>query len=152
MDQIVTSEITHYLRLIIIFKLEYIWEKLQRLENLVIDNFYKEQYWGLIKVFLLNFCFAHFLAVILVAMSKIDPDHNWIVAKGWNYAPWYEVYSWAYYWGTTIMLTVGFGDISASNYQEAICLTLIETFSCIALAYNINCVGNLINNILSRDD
>lgn len=40
-------------------------------------------------------------------------------------APWYEQYSWAYYWGTTIMLTVGFGDLSAANYKEAICLVLI---------------------------
>ena len=28
---------------------------------------------------------------------------------------------------------------------------MVETFSCIALAYNINCVGNLINNIRSQD-
>ena len=49
------------------------------------------------------------------------------------------------------MLTVGFGDISPANYKEAICLTLIETFSCVLLAYNINCVGNLINNIRSQD-
>lgn len=45
------------------------------------------------------------------------------------------------------MLTVGFGDLSASNYQEAICLVLIETVSCIALAYNVNCVGTFIANI-----
>ena len=64
---------------------------------------------------------------------------------------WYEQYIWAYYWGSTIMLTVGFGDISPANYKEAICLTLIETFSCVLLAYNINCVGNLINNIRSQD-
>jgi len=49
------------------------------------------------------------------------------------------------------MLTVGFGDITAANFQEAICLVLIETFSCLALAYNINCVGNLITNIKSQD-
>ena len=62
-------------------------------------------------------------------------------------AAWYEKYSWAYYWGTTIMLTVGFGDIAVVNYKEALCLTMIEAISCIALAYNINCVGNLISNI-----
>ena len=66
-------------------------------------------------------------------------------------SPWYEQYTWAYYWGCTIMLTVGFGDITATNYKEAICITLIETFSCILLAYNINCVGNLINNIRQQD-
>ena len=49
------------------------------------------------------------------------------------------------------MLTVGFGDLTPANYKEAICLTLIETFSCILLAYNINCVGTLISNIRSQD-
>jgi hypothetical protein len=49
------------------------------------------------------------------------------------------------------MLTVGFGDIVASTYQEAICLIFIETVSCLALAYNINCVGALISNIRAQD-
>ena len=49
------------------------------------------------------------------------------------------------------MLTIGFGDISPANYKEAVCLTIIETISCILLAYNINCVGNLIHNIRSQD-
>ena len=49
------------------------------------------------------------------------------------------------------MLTVGFGDITPGNYKEAICVVIVETFSCLALAYNINCVGNLISNIKSQD-
>jgi hypothetical protein len=49
------------------------------------------------------------------------------------------------------MLTVGFGDIVATTYQEAVCLIFIETISCLALAYNINCVGNLIANIRAQD-
>jgi hypothetical protein len=50
-----------------------------------------------------------------------------------------------------MMLTVGFGDLAATNYKEAVILTLIEMISCMALAYNINCVGNLISNIRSQD-
>lgn len=34
-----------------------------------------------------------------------------------NQSNWFEKYIWGYYWGTTIMLTVGFGDITAANYQ-----------------------------------
>lgn len=49
------------------------------------------------------------------------------------------------------MLTVGFGDITPGNYKEAVCVVIVETFSCLALAYNINCVGNLISNIKSQD-
>ncbi len=68
-----------------------------------------------------------------------------------NDVTWPQQYIWAFYWGTTIMLTVGFGDIAPANYKEVICIVLIETFSCLCLAYNINCVGNLITNIKSQD-
>jgi hypothetical protein len=45
--------------------------------------------------------------------------------KGIADNPWYERYVWSYYWATTIMLTVGFGDIAASNYKEALVITFI---------------------------
>ncbi len=45
------------------------------------------------------------------------------------------------------MLTVGFGDICATNYHEAIVLIFIEIFSCITLSYNINYVGSLISSL-----
>lgn len=47
------------------------------------------------------------------------------------------------------MLTVGFGDIVASNSSEAACLIFIETFSCIVMAYNVNCMGAIITSIRS---
>lgn len=84
-------------------------------------------------------------------MAGISDEHNWMVVKGIASSPWIERYVWSYYWGTNIMLTVGFGDIVASTYQEAICLVFIETVSCLALAYNINCVGALISNIRAQD-
>lgn len=49
------------------------------------------------------------------------------------------------------MLTVGFGDLVAYNYKEAICLVFIETFSCMAFAYNINCIGSIIQQIRAKD-
>ena len=49
------------------------------------------------------------------------------------------------------MLTVGFGDIAPTNTSEALCMILIETFSCVVLAYNVNCVGNIISSIRSYD-
>jgi hypothetical protein len=50
------------------------------------------------------------------------------------------------------MLTVGFGDIVPTSSFEAICLIFIETFSCIVMAYNINCMGGIITNIRSEND
>jgi hypothetical protein len=87
------------------------------LENLYITSFYREQYWGLFMVLLLNFTAAHILSLALNAMSFLNIQSNWLTAHSLQLAPWYERYVWGYYWGTTIMLTVGFGDLAATNYQ-----------------------------------
>ena len=84
-------------------------------------------------------------------MAKIDVGNGWYQAKGIVDAGWFPRYIWAYYWGVNIMLSVGFGDLAAANYQEAICLIFIEIISVICLAYNISCVGILISNIRAQD-
>ena len=81
-------------------------------------------------------------------MSRTD---NWVTKLEISEESWYVKYIWGYYWGTNIMLTVGFGDISATNYYEAIVLIFIETFSCITLAYNISYVGALIGSISEKN-
>ncbi len=58
-------------------------------------------------------------------MANIDETQNWKVKFGINNAEWFVQYVWGYYWGTNIMLTVGFGDITATNYYEAIVLVFI---------------------------
>ena len=95
---------------------------------------------------------AHLLAVLLIMITWLDAEHNWLSKVDAMKAPWYEQYSWAYYWGTTIMFTVGFGDISAVHYKEALFVVLIQAFSCIILAYNINCVGILLSNLRAEDN
>jgi hypothetical protein len=36
--------------------------------------------------------------------------------KGIDHVVWYEKYCWAYYWATTTILGIGFGDIVPSHY------------------------------------
>lgn len=48
-------------------------------------------------------------------MAGLDINSNWLVKLGISNADWYIKYIWGYYWGTNIMLTVGFGDLSATN-------------------------------------
>ncbi len=71
------------------------------------------------KIILLNFFLAHTLSIILNLMGEIKvPGYdNWYVLK--NIDPnseWFIRYIWGCYWGTNIMLSVGFGDISATNH------------------------------------
>ncbi len=89
---------------------------MDKIETHFISTTYKEQYWSLIKLFLFNFCFAHILALALRFMADINANDNWMMKKSLESAPWYEVYIWSYYWAINIMLTVGFGDLVATNY------------------------------------
>jgi hypothetical protein len=97
-------------------------------------------------LFIVNFLFAHALSICLNSMALVS-DNNWWVKHSLTDDAWYVKYIYGYYWGINIMLTVGFGDLSASNWQEALCLIFIELISCILFTYNINCVGNLFNNL-----
>ena len=111
------SQVLIYFRLVTVLKISDCMEKIEKLEVFFIENYYNEQYWSLFKVFLFNFCFAHMLAILLVAMSNLNPDKNWQSSKNLASAPWFERYIWSYYWGTTIMLTIGFGDMVPVCYQ-----------------------------------
>lgn len=45
---------------------------------------------------------------------SVQDNENWYVQKNIKTSDdWAIKYIWGYYWGTNIMLTVGFGDISA---------------------------------------
>jgi hypothetical protein len=76
------------LRLVAVSKVGQVMEKLERLEIYLIENYYNEQYWSLAKTLIFNFCFAHMLAILLLAMTSVDPERNWMVAKQVHLAPW----------------------------------------------------------------
>jgi hypothetical protein len=46
-----------------------------------INSLRKDQYFKLFQVIIFNFIFAHFVASILFAMSKMDTHENWMIAK-----------------------------------------------------------------------
>ncbi len=63
----------------------------------------------------MNFAIGHVLSILLNLMASIDPDQSWHDKIGIMDDPWIDKYIWGYYWGTNIMLSVGFGDVTAAN-------------------------------------
>lgn len=59
---------------------------------------------------------GHFLSILLNLMATINPSNNWHIIKNISLDDWYIKYAWGYYWGTNIMLSVGFGDLVATTY------------------------------------
>lgn len=64
-----------------------------------------------------NLAFAHTIAIALNLMVLSNQNQNWQITRGISHNWWGERYVWSYYWATTIMLTVGFGDIVPSSYH-----------------------------------
>lgn len=113
----VSSNDANYLLAVYFLKIPECVQRVVKIETKLFQSFYWEQYWGLLKLLFTNFLYAHFIAILILMMSWLDDDQSWMSVKLILNAPWYEQYAWAYYWSTTIMLTVGFGDIAAANYK-----------------------------------
>lgn len=113
------------------------------IDILVINNNIKKQIFALIKLILANFFIAHLVALVLLAVARLEEDITWMIKYGINDAAWWQKYFYGLYYSATIIFTVGFGDINVSNSTEAIIIALIVLLGCIILSYNITKVSKI---------
>lgn len=72
----------------ILCKLPQCFDKIEKIEVYFIRNVYNEQYWELAKVFLVNFCYAHIIGILLGAMASLSPNDSWLLKNGLAHVPW----------------------------------------------------------------
>ena len=71
-----------FFRLLFLIRIMEHSKKVEDFENDLITNFEREQYWGVVKVFLLNFFLAHAMGVILMGLAELSPQENWMRSSG----------------------------------------------------------------------
>lgn len=112
------DSVTSYIvRIVILFKIKTLNNNILNIELNIIDNLYREQLWRLGKILTFNFFFAHFVCLLLIMMTKLSPEKNWILQKELNNALEIELYIWSYYWAITTMVSVGYGDFTPVSWQ-----------------------------------
>ncbi|EWS76070.1 cation channel family protein (macronuclear) [Tetrahymena thermophila SB210] len=94
---------------------------------------------------------AHIAAIgwnfIAIQEQLSGYDTNWIDKLGISNRPYYERYVYSIYWSITTMTTVGYGDIAATNWVEALFIAVnMILFSCV-FAYSINNIGFILQEI-----
>ncbi|EDK31307.2 cyclic nucleotide-binding domain protein (macronuclear) [Tetrahymena thermophila SB210] len=72
---------------------------------------------------------------------------NWLNKLNIQEDLYYHKYIYAIYWSITTMTTVGYGDITASNYGEALYISINMLFFSCVFAYSINNIGFILQEI-----
>ena len=84
---------------------------------------------------------------MLICTTYPYPHNSWLSSLDVDHSNEFSVYLRAFYFATTTILTVGYGDISPKNDLEVAAVTLIEMFGIVVFAYMINEIGYAMSNL-----
>ena len=133
-------------RLVVFLKIIDVKSMHDKFEVLIRQNRTGLILWRLLSMFIVNILAAHLIALVVIAMVDEQVTPNWMSQANLNKDDpcWTTPYVWAFYWGTTIMLTIGFGDITPKSPKEALVIAFVEMFGVTTFAYYINAISGLL--------
>lgn len=70
---------------------------------------------------------------------------TWVEKSEISYSSDFDLYIYGWYWGSTMLTTVGFGDITPGNKYEAFLVSFLEVLCCAVFGYCINYIGSLVS-------
>ena len=123
----------------------HVWEEILQND----DNI--EGILSLLKLFLQVVFIAHLMACVwnYIGLTERDKGNGTWFDKYTNIdfrAEWTTQYVFALYWSLATMVTVGYGDVSATNRPEVIFSIVSMIFGCGFFAYAINSIGLILEN------
>ncbi|EAS02796.2 cation channel family protein (macronuclear) [Tetrahymena thermophila SB210] len=111
-----------------------------------------ENFFDLIKLLFKIGSICHFFSLLWFALGQYEihilgKSNTWIQYKSIQDAGIFTQYIYSFYYITTTMITVGYGDITPQNEIEITFSVLIMYLTSVVYAYSLNCIGNILYNI-----
>ena len=105
----------------------------------------------------------HILSLVLNLMAEAESywgqPITWLSANNFDVGSQFERYVAGWYWGATILSSVGFGDITPSSipwfnsdYIERFIISFVQILCCMSFGYFVNVIGSLIRLRTEQDE
>ena len=127
-------------------------ENIEELLKLYSVSNNRRQYLSLLKLFLTNCFISHIVGIMALGIAEIRDGPVWTSKYDIITEYWFERYCYGLYWGTTIITTVGFGDITVANPLEAIFVSIVMMIGCLVISYSISQVGTIVGNLAEKGE
>lgn len=100
------------------------------------------------NLFFFSFYILHIFACLWHSLVYFHTDdRNWMVVSGIQDESVFTKYLYSLYWSAVTIMTVGYGDITATNNIEIIFNVFAIIFGCGLFAYFINNIGIIVSKI-----
>ena len=101
----------------------------------------------LINLLFFAFFILNIFACCWFYIGSLENSESWLFEKKITDESKITKYFYSIYWSTVTIMTVGYGDITATNLKEVIFSVFTVFFGCGIFAYFINSIGTIVQDI-----
>ncbi|CAK59344.1 unnamed protein product (macronuclear) [Paramecium tetraurelia] len=94
---------------------------------------------------------SHICCCGLFYVGLLNKEASWLLQNDLINETWIIKYLSTFYWSIITMTTIGYGDITPQNLFEKSFLIFVAIFSCCTFGYSINCIGQIIGQLQSKN-